>query len=221
MSGGAMPDGSGPIYYSRVRKEILPLLPAAAGRYLEIGCGAGATLAFIRDQGLSTWAGGVEYSPEAAALAAAKGFDYLRQGDVEGLELGIEPASLDVILCLDVLEHLRDPWAVAARLAGLLKPGGVMIASLPNIRHYKIVLPLLFAGRWDYQDAGILDRTHLRFFVRNTAAALLHQAGLEVEAIHPHGGLKPWKLKWLLNKLCLGALTDLFAEQFLLRARRG
>lgn len=212
--------GGEAVYFNRVRQEILPLLPATPGRYLEIGCGAGATLAHIRTLGLATWAGGVEFSPEAAKRAGEKGFDLLLQGDVETMALPLEPGSLDVILCLDVLEHLRDPWAMAARLAGLLKPGGVLVVSLPNIRHYKIVLALLFRGQWRYQDAGILDRTHLRFFVRESAVELLHEAGLAVEAVQPQG-LKRWKLKWILNRLLLGSLTDLFAEQFLLRGRKG
>lgn len=211
--------GGEAVYFNRVRQEILPLLPTAPGRYLEIGCGAGATLAHIRERGLATWTGGIEFSPEAARRAEEKGFDLLLQGDVETLALPLEPGSLDVILCLDVLEHLRDPWAMVARLTALLKPGGALVVSLPNIRHYKIVLALLFRGQWRYQDAGILDRTHLRFFVRESAVELLRGSGLAVEAVQPHG-LKRWKLKWILNRLLFGALTDLFAEQFLLRGRK-
>ncbi len=206
------------VYFSRVRKEILPLLPATPGRYLEIGCGTGETLKHIRAQGLCSWAGGIEFSPEPAKRAAEH-LDFVQQGDVEAMALPFEPGSLDVVLCLDVLEHLRDPWAMVARLGKLLKPGGVLITSLPNIRHYKVVLPLLFRGDWAYQDAGILDRTHLRFFVRRTAIELMQTDGLRVEAVLAHG-IKRWKLKWILNQLLFGALTDHLAEQFLLRARR-
>lgn len=204
-------------YFSRARREVLPLLPAAPGRYLEIGCGTGATLAFLREQGRVAWCAGVEYDAEAARQAAGH-VDLLRTGDVEGMDLPVEPGSIDVVLCLDVLEHLRDPWAMLGRVRPLLRPGGTLVVSLPNIRNYKVLARLAFADRFDYADAGILDRTHLRFFTRSTAAEMLRGQGFTVDAVRPLG-LKPRKLKWWLNRLSGGALSGLLAEQFLLRAR--
>lgn len=206
-------------YFGGVRSEVLPLLPFDQGRILEIGCGTGATLRFLKDQGKTSWIGGAEYSP-LAAEEATKHLDQVWQGDVEQIELerNIEPASLDAVLCMDVLEHLIDPWTVVARLDKLLKPGGVLIANLPNIRHHKVLWALLFKGQWKYEDAGILDRTHLRFFVKDTMIELLQCSGLQCNHVEAVPELKPWKNKWIYTKLTFGFMEDLYPAGYLLRA---
>ena len=124
----------------------------------------------------------------------------------------------DTILCLDVLEHLPDPWATIARLEAMLAPGGTLVVSLPNVRHYTVSLPLLFAGRWTYGDAEVLDRTHLRFFVKRTARALLEGAGLAINRVVP---VPRQRLRdiWMLRGL--GWLGEgLIALQYVIVARK-
>ncbi len=203
-------------YHASTRSEVAALLPPFAGRVLEIGCGTGATLSFLKESGRCAWTGGVELVPAAHAVAAAR-LDQSWCGNIETLDLGLPDGELDAVLCLDVLEHLADPWSVTARLTALLKPGGVLIASIPNIRHYKVALGLLLHGRWEYEDSGILDRTHLRFFVRATAIELLTRSGLRVDHVRPLLALKKGKLKWLLNQASGERLNDSFAIQYLLR----
>lgn len=206
-------------YHGRARSEILPLFTTPVDRVLEVGCGRGATLKMLKDKGLAQWLAGLEIDPEAGAVAASH-LDAFQCGDVEAVDLPPEMDNLDAILCLDVLEHLRDPWAMVDRLSARLKPGGVMIASLPNLRHYKVSLPLVFRGKFRYDpQGGIMDATHLRFFVRETAIELLSRKPLVVEQVMTTG-IKKGKSKWLINKLLGGALTDLYALQFLIRARR-
>ncbi|MCR6629389.1 MAG: class I SAM-dependent methyltransferase [Magnetospirillum sp.] len=205
-------------YHHAVRREVVPFLKADS-RILEIGCGTGATLDFLRQQGLCRWAGGVEYAPEPAELAR-KVADQVWQGDIEGMDLGLAEGSLDAVLCLDVLEHLVNPWRTARRLAALLAPGGVLVASLPNIRNDRILRDLVLRGKWEYRDDGILDRTHLRFFTRASTVALVAEAGLTVEAVQPLVHLKPWRLKWILNRVSGGRMVDFYATQFLVCGRR-
>jgi SAM-dependent methyltransferase len=205
-------------YFDRVRSEILPLLPAGrVDRVLEVGCGAGDTLAYLQANDRCRWTCGVELFPDAAEIARGR-LDEVYEGNIEQLELRIAPASLDVVLCLDVLEHLIDPWTTVARLATLLKPGGVLIASIPNVRHFRIVLPLLFRGRWDYASFGLMDRTHLRFFTEHTATALLRQAGLRVDAVRK-SGLQSWS-KRAAVLLSAGLLEPLLVFQYLIRGVR-
>jgi SAM-dependent methyltransferase len=186
---------------------------------LEVGCGTGATLRHLKSLGLAAWAAGIEPAPAAAALAAPR-LEAFWAEDVERWTPPIEPGSLDAVLCLDVLEHLVDPWAAVARLAPLLRPGGALIASLPNLRHYKVSLPLLLRGEFRYDAAGgILDRTHLRFFVEATARELVAGGGLAVDAVVPLG-IKPRTPKGLLVRASFGRLAGLFARQFLVRGRR-
>lgn len=204
-------------YFSFVRKDIAPLLPRHAARVLEIGCGSGATLAWLKATGRADWTAGIELSSEAAAVARTR-LNLLLEGDVDRLIDQFPPQSLDLILCLDVLEHLVDPWGTLQRLQALLRPGGQLIASLPNIRHYSVLLPLLFAGHWRYQAAGIMDITHLRFFSRKTAVDLLRQAGLRVAKTHSTYAWGTWD-RWK-NWLTLGLLRGFFSFQYLLSARK-
>lgn len=208
-------------YFSGVRSEVLPLLPFEKGRILEIGCGSGATLNYLKDHHKISWAGGAEYSP-LAANEARKTLDQVWEGDVEkiDLEADIAAGSLDAVLCMDVLEHLVDPWAVVERLHKLLKPGGVLISNLPNIRHHKIVWALLFKGQWKYEESGILDRTHLRFFVKETMIDLMECSGLHCDHVEAVPALKPWKNKWIYSKLTFGFMEDLYPAGYLLRAVR-
>jgi 2-polyprenyl-3-methyl-5-hydroxy-6-metoxy-1,4-benzoquinol methylase len=205
-------------YFSNVRRDILPFLPAGAERVLEIGCGSGATLAHIKQQGLAAWVGGFEFDAEAAAVARPH-VDWLTQGDVETTPIDLAPGSLDAIMCLDVLEHLRDPWALMPKLTPLLAPHGVLIASIPNVRNHVVVGNLLFRGKWDYQDEGLLDRTHLRFFTHASARELVEKGGLVVDAESDLGFSDRKRRKWR-NKLAFGLLKDFYIDQFLFRARR-
>ncbi len=205
-------------YHSAERRDVAPFLKPQS-RVLEVGCGTGATLRYLRQQGLCSWAGGVEFVP-AAAEQARQVADRVWQGDVESLDLDIAAGSLDAVLCLDVLEHLVDPWQTAARLATLLAPGGVLVASLPNIRNHRILADLIFRGVWEYRDNGILDRTHLRFFTRRSAVALVAGAGLTVERVNPLARIKPWTLKWLLTRLSGGRMLEFYATQFVVCGRK-
>jgi 2-polyprenyl-3-methyl-5-hydroxy-6-metoxy-1,4-benzoquinol methylase len=205
-------------YFGHARTEVVPLLPAGrADRVLDVGCGRGDTLAFLHAIGRCRWTCGVEMFPDAAEVAKSR-LDAVYVGNIEQIDLRIPPASLDVVLCLDVLEHLIDPWTTAKRLAGLLKPGGVLIASIPNVRHFRVVLPLLFRGRWTYSDFGLMDRTHLRFFTKGSAVELIEQAGLRIDTIRPSGMEATHKRAMVA--LSLGALEPLFVFQYLLRGVR-
>lgn len=205
-------------YFSQVRREILSLLPEKTGRVLEIGCGTGDTLSYLRQQGRCDWVGGVELASAAAAEARSK-LDLLIEGNVETLALPFEDGSLDVILCLDILEHLVDPWGTVRKLDKALKPGGLLIASIPNARHFRLVFPLLFQGKWRYSEAGILDRTHLRFFVRESALELMGSSGLQVEKVCATGLEKGSKSR-IANMLTLGLFKPFLEVQFLICARK-
>lgn len=222
MSGADYTDKTGP-YFDNVRRDIAPLLPAQAGAVLEVGCGAGATLQWLKSEGRATRTVGIELFPDAAERARGR-IDELLQGNAETLfstplPAHFAPASFDLVLCLDVLEHMVDPWAFVSRVQALMKPGAVLIASIPNVRHLRVVLPLLLAGRWRYEESGILDRTHLRFFTRDSAMALVSPPGLRTTACLRR--LPPVASKsGAVNLLTLGLARDLFTMGFLIKARK-
>ncbi len=206
-------------YFSHARQEIEPLLPQQCGRTLEIGCGSGATLNWLRQIKRASYTVGIEISP-LAAETARKLVDEVHSIDFEQVDLPASPEKFDVILCLDVLEHLLDPWKTVDRLVSdYLAEGGTLIVSLPNVQHYSVVLPLLFRGRWQYQEAGLLDRTHLRFFTRGTAHGLLaHPQLSRPRPLMPGFG---WRSKkGVFDKLTLGVFRGLLVYQHYLAASK-
>ena len=162
------------------------------------------------------WAGGVEIFPDAAEQARKKGIDMVEEGDIEALALPIAPGSLDVILCLDVLEHLVDPWIAVRKLHTFLKPGGVMIASLPNVRNLKVIVPLIIFGDWKYTKEGLLDKTHLRFFTRKTAMELMECSGLKVDKVPTF--FQRGSKAAIVNTLTFSLFKNFLQFQYLVRA---
>ncbi len=204
-------------YFAHARKEIASLLPKKCGRVLEIGCGSGATLGWLRQSRQASCTVGVEIASSAAESARAHA-DVVHCIDFERADLPADSGLFDVILCLDVLEHMVDPWRVIDRMVSTwLAPGGTLVLSLPNVRHYSVVLPLLFRGRWNYENAGLLDRTHLRFFTRDTALDLLAHPLLGPARLRAEGFEMPSQ-KGVFNFLTAGVFRELLTYQYYLAA---
>lgn len=202
-------------YFTHVRKEIEPLLPQFAERVLEVGCGTGSTLAWLKDSGRCSVAVGIEYVPEAAEVARAK-VDEVFCGNAETIDLG--ERRFDLVLLLDVLEHLVDPWAFLTRLQERhLAPEALVIASIPNIRNYRILKALVFKGEFKYRESGILDRTHLRFFTRSSALELMNTSHLRVEATEDLTVSK--KSYRRLDRWTRGLFRDFLVYQYLIASR--
>jgi 2-polyprenyl-3-methyl-5-hydroxy-6-metoxy-1,4-benzoquinol methylase len=203
-------------YFGRVRHDILPLMPEFSGSVLEIGCGNGATLKYLKESGLSNQVHGMELT-EAMALEAKPHLDQLWVGDAESLIFSVESQKYDVVLCLDVLEHLIDPWSFVTEISRILKPGGMVIASIPNLRTFTVIWNLLVLGRFDYASQGIMDQTHLRFFTKKTAIELLNTGELAVDRWE-YSSFAPWSKSMILNLCTFGAFRHLLTEQYLVRA---
>ena len=121
---------------------------------------------------------GAELDP-LAAEAAREVCEFVWLGDLSRLDPAELPHDYDVILFADTLEHLPNPPEVLRGLKRRLAPGGTLVVSLPNVANWAIRLSLL-GGRFRYTDRGILDRTHLRFYTRSTAIAMIESAGFKV-----------------------------------------
>jgi len=117
---------------------------------------------------------------ESDAAAETRGYRRLIVGSVEDAAIQSEfGPHYDAILFLDVLEHLVHPEQVLRAARAWLRPGGVVLCSIPNVAHWRVRLSLL-RGRFDYEDSGLLDRTHLRWFTRETARELVRQSGYRI-----------------------------------------
>ena len=223
-----------PDYYNRVNLDLLRLMPPDAGIVLEAGCGAGALAEAYRRINNQVVYLGIEKYPDAAKAGGAAGrIDRLVVGDVEevhpeALGLSAEAPSVDCLVFGDVLEHLVDPWSVLVRLSRLVRQGGQVLACIPNVQHYSVIVNLM-RGKWEYQDEGLLDRTHLRFFTLSGIRDLFGRAGLQILDIQPRlsAGNEPDLFQQLmtpvLNALAIEAgsfATQTRAVQYLVRGVR-
>ena len=204
-------------YHSSIRHDVIPLVPQCAS-LLDVGGGTGATARHLKEIGRADRVSVMDavVADHTDGLASWSDADL---DDPAAVAAFLDDAGpFDAILLLDVLEHLIDPWSAVDTFAKAVKPGGVMIASIPNIRHISTSVGLLLGNRWDYADAGLLDRTHLRFFVRKTAIELMDREGLTIETVQP-SPIGSGKHR-LANAVTFGALRSLFTLQYFVVARK-
>ncbi len=167
-------------YYSHDRPEVQQLVPPTARRILDVGCGAGKLGQGLK-AGSDRFVAGIEYDRQAADMARSA-LDHVYAGDATAIIQTIADNSFDTVIMADFIEHIQDTQTMLAEVRRVLEPGGRLILSIPNIRHWSVLKDLI-EGHFDYVDAGILDRTHLRFFTRESISRTLNQSGFTVKQI--------------------------------------
>lgn len=193
---------------------------------LDVGCAVGYIGEFLRRNPPQRWLAGIELDARAAAQARPH-YDQLIVGSIEDQDVwGRLERKVDAMIFGDVLEHTADPVRVLQMAASHLRDEGIVIVSMPNVAHIKIRFRLL-VGRFEYEEWGIMDRTHLRFFTLDTAQQLLRVSGFEVlrpeaiqafssmtggSIIHRFGQAVRTRVRNLLVKLW----PTMFARQFIL-----
>jgi len=204
-------------YYETPRLSLIDLIPNGIGRLLDVGCGTGATgLAIKKQFGHHVEVVGIEVNAEAASLAGT-GIDKVIVGDVENVALPFEEEYFDCIIYGDVLEHLRDPWLLLKKHRQILKGGGCVVASIPNIAHYK-VLRMLHKKEWRYENSGIMDFDHIRFFTINSIKRMFAEADLEITRIS--SVVRASKIKKTIYKFLPNLIVDDVTEQYLILAKK-
>lgn len=166
---------------------------------LEVGCGTGSTLLQIKNIYKNANIYGIEICEDPGNIA--KCLLNTTIGNIETLSLDYENSYFDYIIFGDVIEHLIDPWSVLVKMKKYLKPDGAILASIPNIMHVSIIKSLIL-GRFHYEDAGILDKTHLRFFTLAEINEMFNTSEYEVKSISANViGLSTEDTN-LINTLC-------------------
>lgn len=168
-------------YYDQERRDILRLIPGNAVRILECGSGFGRLGKLLRETRFCEITG-IELNPLSIHYIDGV-YDDFFVANLETLKLPFPSAYFDCILYPDVLEHLRDPWAVLDYHMNFLKPGGSVVISIPNVRNLSVLYNLLVRGHWTYEESGILDRTHLRFFTLKEITKELTSRNLELKEL--------------------------------------
>lgn len=170
-------------YYRAERNEVITAIIASGikpQKVVELGCSSGTFGAKVKERLQVPTYIGIELEPDAAKLAQEK-LDQVHIANISTTgpaELGIG-TDVDLIVALDVLEHLYNPWDTLTSWVSALRPGGHVLTSIPNVQNITL-LQKLVQGRWDYEPEGLLDVTHVRFFTERSVHQLLNGAGLQV-----------------------------------------
>lgn len=210
-------DGFRRRYYGDAKPALLGLFDPTGARVLDLGCGGGHNGELLKRAGAS-WVAGVELDAGACEEARRR-LDAVQHCDLATFDpsvFGAEP--FDVILASDVLEHLVEPEAMLARVLPHLRPGGLVVVSIPNVAHVYVFANLLLK-QWPRKTSGIFDSTHVRFFAKKDMVALLQGGGLRVLQVQPYF-TRFWTIRVACLLLSLYVFRDYWARQFLLVAEK-
>ena len=166
--------------HDNANSELLAMVPLGARRIVEVGCSSGAMARDYRSRNPACEYVGIEIEPSYAELARR----YCSRVVIANIEAIDDQAfgSLfpsDCWIFADVLEHLYDPWSVLSRIRASIDPDGSVLACIPNAQHW-MVQSRLNSGAFRYEDAGLLDRTHIRWFTRLTVGELFESCGFHI-----------------------------------------
>ena len=203
-------------YFQKPRPEMLRYIPQQASIVLEVGCADGGFGQLLKvERNIEVW--GVEPT-EKATLVAAQKLDKVIQGFFNS-DMNLPKNTFDCIIFNDVLEHMVDPYSALLYSKELLREGGVVVASIPNVRYFDNIWKLLVRKNWEYIEWGILDKTHLRFFTYRSILSTFNSLGYCVdfiEGINPLKDLYPHQVIRfrVLNLLLFNQIEDMNYLQF-------
>jgi 2-polyprenyl-3-methyl-5-hydroxy-6-metoxy-1,4-benzoquinol methylase len=200
------------------RVDVYAELPARFDSILDVGCSRGGFCEYVKGRHPATTVWGIE-PDEGAAMEARPRADRVVIGRFPD-DLPADAPKFDVIVFADVLEHLTDPQSALEAASARLAPQGVVVASIPNIRHWRVIKKIAIDGDFTYTDTGILDRTHLRFFTKSTMRALFEDSGFSVARCTPTD-LSRHPLFRGLRRLAPEVGHELTATQFILTGMPG
>ncbi|OMC77570.1 hypothetical protein BK125_13670 [Paenibacillus odorifer] len=173
--------GFSPLYSQHIRFDVLNMIqdsPDTELVILEVGCACGGTLLEVKNRYKNSTVFGIEINKEAAEVSSL--IADVSTVNIEKEALPYQENTFDYIILADVLEHLVDPWSVLEKLRKSLKPSGRILISIPNIMHHSVIQGLL-NGFWTYTDAGILDKTHMRFFTLYELKKMIISTGYKID----------------------------------------
>lgn len=209
-------------YFSNIRKDLVGLIDTKKTglRVLEIGAAYGETLYYLKQIGIAAEVVGIDIFEDKTNPQNYKQTDRFIFGNLEELEFPEYEGYFDLIMLPDVLEHVADPSIILKKIQHYLKDEGEIIVSMPNIRHYSALYKVFLKGSFDYEESGIFDYTHLRFYCRKNIAELLtsngYQITLEQSAIKNFKGRSAAKV---INTITFRLFEEFFSYQYFFKAK--
>ena len=204
-------------YYSFIRLDLIALIDIGVRNLniLEIGAAYGETLFYLKQKGIAARAVAVDLFEDKNNDQRYKVVDDFIFGNIEEIELNRYINYFDLILLPDVLEHLIEPSKVLTKIKSYLKQDGKVIVSMPNIRHYSAMYKIFCKGDFQYEESGIFDYTHMRFYCRKNIQELLESSGYKI--VRQESSIQNYKGKSLaktINLLTFGVFEEFFSAQY-------
>lgn len=209
-------------YYANVRSDLLSQLPDSYRgiKVLEIGAGSGSTLAYLKAEKIADEVVGIDI-PESQRDDKSELIDNFIYGDIEQLDLKNYENYFDCILLADVLEHLVYPDKALGKVKTLLNDDGIILVSMPNVRHFKAFSRIFLKGDFAYEESGLFDYTHMRFFCKKNIQELVQNNGFDIESTM--SALRVYKgrsMSKLLNLLTFRIFEQFLTVQYFVRAKK-
>lgn len=192
-------DRNSNIYPNYELIEMINKNKSEAIKVLQVGCGVGGTLLQVKNNFRACEVYGVESNEKLVKIAS--GVIPVKVGNIETMDINYKEDFFDYIIIDDMIEHLNDPWSVLKKLCKYLKPRGSLITIIPNVNHITVVKDLI-NGKFPYVNAGLLDKTHLRFFTLEEMKKLFNETGYEISYVKNVTIPITEKDEFLINELC-------------------
>lgn len=199
------------LYFLQSRPEMELFVPKTAKRILDVGCGQGMFGQRLKET-LDAEVWGVELVPSIAEGARQR-LDRVLCGDILQQFDQVPDASFDCAVFNDVLEHLIDPYKVLLAVKKKLTHRGVVVCSIPNIRYFRNLFDIAVRGEFRYQEGGILDKTHLRFFTKKSIAEMFESLGYRILRLEGINATPSWRVR-LFDMATFGYFDDTRYVQF-------
>jgi 2-polyprenyl-3-methyl-5-hydroxy-6-metoxy-1,4-benzoquinol methylase len=204
-------------YYSNVRLDLINLINRDNSKLkvLEIGAAYGETLFYLKENKIASEVVGVDLFEDVKNKQNYKNIDRFIFGNIEQIDLVEYYDYFDIILLPDVLEHLLEPKPVLNKIKKYLKKDGKIIVSMPNIRHYSALIKIFIKGDFRYEESGIFDYTHMRFYCRKNIKELIETSGYKV--INQQSSIKNYSGKSvakIINMITFSLFEEFFSYQY-------
>lgn len=203
-------------YHTQANEFPISLIPDGTNVIMDLGCSSGWIGQNLLEMNKAAEVVGVEIF-EPAAQEAMKCYKAVHVGNIEVLTLDYS-SYFDVVICGDILEHLKEPFSTIRKIYCWLKDGELIVCSVPNVRYWRVWRDLVFRGVWQYTSEGILDQTHLRFFTTRSFKKMLTEAcfAIQYEGMRIAVGLK----QQAFNRLTFGLFEEFLGFQILISAQK-